>query len=229
MRKLRIGVVIPCLLAFEECVKCLESVRTKHIWTPYIVPQWKENLSLAKAWNTYSEKAFYDGCDYVVIANDDILFYPWTIDALIDELSDMFIHLVSGQNTNLEFDAKPAPILQKTNLNFSCFAISPMLSIYAGSFDENFYPAYFEDNDMHYRMQLLGLDAYGFSRAQFYHKGSVTSQAQRRAPDAEVVHEQFRACRAYYVRKWGGEPGEEQFTHPYNDPSRSSKEWIREN
>ncbi len=47
------------------------------------------------------------------------------------------------------------------------------------------------------------------------HQGSANINI---IPDLmEQHHQTFTSNKAYYIRKWGGEPGKERFTQPFND------------
>lgn len=99
--------------------------------------------------------------------------------------------------------------------DFSCFLISKAChQLYR--FDPNFIPAYHEDNDYHRRLVLDGYGDKIYSlNLPFLHHGSATIN---RTPE---VHEawgpQFESSRAYYVRKWGGLPGEETYSAPFGE------------
>jgi GT2 family glycosyltransferase len=97
--------------------------------------------------------------------------------------------------------------------NFSAFMLNRRCWETVGEFDENFFPAYFEDNDYHYRMRLAGLRAIVHPPALFYHFGSRTQNEARPAPI--VPGDWFERNRSYYVRKWGGPPGQEQYRDPF--------------
>jgi GT2 family glycosyltransferase len=91
-----------------------------------------------------------------------------------------------------------------------------------GLFDEGFSPAYFEDNDMHYRIKISGGSAYARTDAGFYHHGSVT---QNWGGQRVVSHEMFRSNQAYYEFKWGGRPGQEVYDRPWNNEKLKVSDW----
>jgi len=88
-----------------------------------------------------------------------------------------------------------------------------------GLFDENFYPAYYEDMDHFRRVKLSGAKAVGVPDFKFVHGeapywGSSTLKSD---PALEKKFAGFTGnLREYYIRKWGGEPHKEKFTTPYN-------------
>ena len=98
---------------------------------------------------------------------------------------------------------------------FSAFMVSKRCWEEVGELDELFAPAYFEDNDYHYRMKLLGINAILYPPAMFYHYGSVTQLYADIRPIVSTG--MFENNRANYINKWGGMPGEEKFIYPYNN------------
>lgn len=231
---MKIGIVMPCLKYYEGAIKALESVRTSHDWTPFIQPQWREDLPLSQAWNRGINKAARAGCDYVLVINDDIIFSPATIDALVDTMSacdQEEVVLVSGDNvcnSVSEYAIYGCYGVNKVEVvdspDFSCFLVRPDILSRVGLFDQNFIPAYFEDNDYHYRIKLLGFKGLRTTAAPYYHRISMTQNLDPENP--VVTTPKFEGNRAYYVMKWGGEPGDETFVTPYNDPSLTPKQWL---
>lgn len=223
--KLNLAVVIPVLNNFTGAVRALQSLKTSHHWTPLIADQWVKNNSLAKVWNAKCSEAFQIGYDYCLVINDDILFYPQTVDNLVNHAFETDVLLVSGVNANKDADKHIAAPMGKLGLHFSCFLLHPAVFDRLGYFDENFFPAYFEDNDFCYRAGLAKEERYGFSQAPFYHAGSTTI---KKMPGTQAARLQryFQRNRVYYHKKWGGPPGEEVFTSPYNNLNLTWKDWI---
>lgn len=226
----RIGVILPVLNGFQDALEALSRVKTKkNIWTPYIGKQWEKNEAISKVWNVQAIKAFQDGCDYCLIINDDSWLYPYTLDMLVDYVKETNLLLLSGTNSHEEAVRERTDTGNPAGLDFSCFLISPETFRKIGYFDENFYPAYFEDNDYHYRIKLLGLEAYGLADALFYHKENGSGTIHRMSLEQkEEQSKNFERCREYFIQKWGGIPDSEGlFTTPYNEGG-SVREWKRE-
>ncbi|MBV9122748.1 MAG: hypothetical protein JO112_05290 [Planctomycetes bacterium] len=149
-----------------------------------------ENLGVARSWNLLHKlTAPYP----LLISNDDIALGP---DACATAL------------------ATPGPLV--VLCGWACFLQREECWRAVGEYDENFWPAYFEDNDYHYRMQLLGLNYRVPAGGAVRHQGSATlrelSEGQRQALACR-----FEANRAYYLRKWGGLPGSERFRLPFGN------------
>lgn len=226
---MKVGIVVPVLNNFNGCIAALQSVKTKHTWTPYIIPNWKDNIGVSPAWNRGIKQAILEGADYILVINDDILFSPQTIDALVDHL-DKYKNAVMATGANKRHEIEPDaildyPIVTEESISqgpdFSCFMIRPSTIDEIGWFDEEFAPAYFEDNDYHYRIKLAGKTADATTLAPFYHYGSVTQNSE---PLGVVKGPVFERNRDYFASKWGAYPEHEIYKTPYNDPSKTWKD-----
>ena len=235
----KIGIVVPVLTNFRGAVEAIESADSSHDLITLFQPQWRMNRPLSEAWNHGIDSAISLDCDYILVINDDILFAPHTIDNMVNVFesfgpTDPNIVMVTGCNNrgtiddvyggpygtfNLPFEeVKPESFAEHPD--FSCFMIKPDFFLKVGRFDENFVPAYFEDNDMHRRIILSGNKAICTYAAPYYHYGSVTGSSPK-----VQNHETFRSCAEYYVEKWGGGPSQEKWTNPFNNPLMSYKDW----
>ncbi len=222
---MKVGITVPVISNFKGCVEMLQSFKTSHRYGIYIIPQWRIQLPLAKAWNLGIQMAFDDGCDYVIVANDDILFSPKTVDNLISEYERWQkekVVMVTGSNIFGQL-AFPYDILKyepgdgeiADHPDFSCFMVKKGFFEIMGKFDENFVPAWYEDNDAHYRIGLLGYRAISSPRCPIAHFGRGSTQEGANS----------NTSMQYYVNKWGGLPGDEKFVNPFGTDGRSPKEW----
>lgn len=159
------------------------------------VHKFGRNLGVAGSWNW-----FLKNCeDHVVISNDDVKFHHGTIEALVttaESMPDQIFFCASvGQA-------------------WSCFLQRKVGIELVGEYDEGFWPAYHEDGDFAYRMKLIGQHE-NFTGCGYDHVGSATIRSMSGAERAEA-DERFRRTQARYVAKWGGEPGKERYTKPFN-------------
>lgn len=188
-----------------------------------VVDTSQHDWCLAKAWNYATERLIrQEKYDAVIVMNDDIQLRPDTGDKLAKALlQDQFtadvgvqLLLVSGYNTNgANAQADEGDRFGVGGPDYSCFAIGEDYLRVVGPFDENFSPAYFEDNDSHYRIRRAGYEAAQFT--PYTHHASTTlasDPALRRKVQSEGL---FEKCRSYYISKWGGEPGREIFVDPF--------------
>lgn len=232
----KIGVVFTPLNNFKGCIEAMDSMKSKHDLETYIMPQYRHKVALSAAWNEGIHRAVERGCDYILICNDDILFAPHSIDAMVVQYEKLRhtenVIMVTPNNIKLEL-ADPYDILNyqphpdaptySEHPNFSCFLIAPEFVGLVGSFDENFWPAWYEDNDMHRRIDLLGYKAICTTAAPQVHFGGVSTSLMT------VEERDSGGSQRYYVEKWGGIPwpAGEIYKTPYNDPNLTPKDWIK--
>ena len=181
--------------------------------------------SLAAAWNYGIKRLLGEGYEYVIVPNDDCLLFPETGGELAGAL-EMHENLLMVTARNIrDFPERPGPEerehyrgfreLAIGAADFSCYCVDRRLFEIVGEFDDAFVPAYFEDNDMHRRIRLAGYE--GASWAPFYHYGSTTrNTTPEREQEINGRGGRFLANRDYYIRKWGGMPGSETFTRPFD-------------
>jgi GT2 family glycosyltransferase len=151
-----------------------------------------ENLGVAKSWNLLCRQIF--SCsDYALILNDDIYLGKTEeqIAGLLMDCDDQ--HFIVGNN------------------HWCAFLLPAATYFEIGAFDENFFPAYFEDNCYAYRLKLAGKLCFktSFLDPEIY-RNSQTIQKDM------SINNRFLLNREYYMKKWGGLPGEETFIIPFN-------------
>lgn len=186
---------------------------------PYVHPNWIENEGVSKGWNAAID--FGQTADVVVICNDDIVFEPGCLSRLVDAVMGHQYDLVTAINTR-DFSVHESAVGHEDEPDFSCFAIDPVIFLSKfGYFDEKFSPAYFEDNDMAYRIKQANGNYVKLLDARMHHAGSVT---QNMGGNQVVTSPMFEQNRAYYISKWGGQPGEEKWSTPFNQHG-SIKDW----
>lgn len=179
----------------------------------------------------FGVKYFFDkGFDYVLVLNNDIALHPNAIWRLVERFEKGGVSMVTCMDVTLECDKNPANLskiddeLKAENCPetphpcFSAFMVNRECWDVVGEFDEIFAPAYYEDNDYHYRMQLAGLLAITYPPAMFFHWASRTQLEALGRPLTDSTNQH-----AQYVRKWGGDPAKEVFKTAYNDPRNSWK------
>jgi GT2 family glycosyltransferase len=217
-----LDVAIPTLSKFDLLEKCVQSIMEgsfvpTNIWImdnsggAFAQETWPDNypslriirppsnVGVAASWNyflTYTSKE-------VVICNDDIEFMYNTLEQFVLGTE---LHPEGGI---FYCDDK------YQGSEYSCFVVKKWVTEEIGLFDEQFFPAYFEDNDFNHRAKVAGVPIIRLPALRFGHVGSATLKGYSPA-QLERHHQEFRANRSRYERKWGGLPGEEAFTTPYN-------------
>lgn len=191
----------------------------------------EERWGFQRSVNYGVNDGFERGFDYVLVCNNDILLHPAALVRLVEGFEkerDFPVGLVScldtrGESTPAAFSqistAVKEAVPEAVHPNFSAFMVDRECWEKVGEMDEVFAPAYFEDNDYHYRMRLAGLAAIVYPPAIFYHFGSGTQNEAAENGRPIVPTPLFENNRAFYAKKWGGVPGNEKYEHPYNDPA----------
>jgi GT2 family glycosyltransferase len=137
-------------------------------------------------------------CNYWFITNDDWHVVPGELKRLATRLQYEFTGvLCEGGDLN----------------GYSAFVMSDEMVSRVGLMDENFYPAYCEDNDHRYRMKLAGLT---WDRFPLEAEHVISSTLHSRKEFEERNKYTFSQNIKYYIEKWGGDRGMEVFTTPFN-------------
>jgi GT2 family glycosyltransferase len=137
-----------------------------------------------------------------MISGHDIIYSPGDIARLVEHMETVGgVGLLSG---------------------FSAFGIDRTAVTKAGLFDENFHPAYFEDNDYDYRCRLTGVELHALPSGM-QHRNSSTIRDSEEYRIAN--HRTFPSNRDYFLAKWGGGAYKEVFTTPF-DKGGDPRDWY---
>lgn len=159
-----------------------------------------KNIGVAASWNNLCHHVYNRlQLPNIILANDDVYLGKKEKEVL-DFLYDHAIE---------DFMVCEKPDKESIWCNF----VLPRKTFnYVGPFDENIWPAYFEDNDYAYRMKLKKTSylPHPFLYPKIYRE-SMTLHKDK------STNARFLVNRDYYVRKWGGLPGAETFLIPFNN------------
>jgi hypothetical protein len=189
--------------------------------------------SVAGSWNEGARQALADGCTFLLILANDVFLEPEAIDRLLafgQDAARARVAVWSGVHVAPEQPTDPAAVTD--GCDFSCCMLRPATLERHGWFDENFRPAYFEDNDYYARVVLGGDECAAVHAARFFHHGSQTIRN-----DPEMAHHVawwWQANQSYFQHKWGvaapantlAEVLASYFPHPWNDPSKPLSWWA---
>lgn len=156
-----------------------------------------KNLGVSGSWNFGIQK-FRDS-DYILFLNDDVVIGNTQLQEIHDRLLTKEFWLATGSSLWSMFTmAKP------------CWEYFLEKDGYV--FDEKFFPAYFEDNDFHYRIVMANKEMHVGSGEMnpVIFRNSMTIKKDPK------INFGFGPNQQYYVQKWGGMPGHERFTRPFN-------------
>lgn len=170
---------------------------TNAMWTNVIQPG--TNLGVAASWNSIIKAS--PSAPWWCIVSNDLIFAE-------DDLPKLVNHFESHANIAMLFD-------------FAAFGIHRETVSRVGWFDENFHPAYCEDNDYVRRCGLLGTEVTAIPAGYTHYRSSTIQSDERWARENMRT---FPQNQGYYYLKWGGPPTEEEFTTPFNGGG-SPREW----
>ena len=163
----------------------------------------EHNLGCEPAWNVLLERiAATDKNALAIVVNDDVELGETDIEDMRNSFKfsdDVVCAETLGVNA------------------FSLWMCNPygFLNTF-GPFDETLSPAYHADNDMHYRMKLLGHDLLRVKLNATHNEGGSATIATYSEEEKRMHHWRFSRNAEYYRRKWGGDPGKETFVTPFN-------------
>jgi GT2 family glycosyltransferase len=215
-------IIIPTMCNYEGLVTLINSIYTKtKIHNLYIHNNITDNGGVSRAWNEGIKLGLSKGYTEFLVLSDDIILLD-DIDNLVQEFhrlqkeEDYLIlsgrRIIDGMmNINTQEGAT-----KLTGCDFACFAFSKKLIDKIGYFDEKFYPAYFEDNDMDYRIKLAKYHSGSSPLLRFVTRGSVTLEILGDTDKGKQIKEGFVRNKEYYLKKWGGIPSQETFITPFN-------------
>ena len=167
------------------------------------------NLGVAGSWNRMMEH--FGGDCWIV--NSDIAFTPGVLAEAMARV------------------AAAPEIVQHHLWATACFYVTGDFTRTLGWFDENFYPAYCEDQEMDLRSVQLGMQGRirtGLDGERVAHAGSQTLGS---APaGVRRFIEEGHACAGRYLQpRWGPLPAPEGHPvrrHPFDDPALHGADWT---
>lgn len=153
-----------------------------------------KNYGVSKSWNCLINLAINRGYDNFLILNDDVIYQGG---------EEYINRLISNENKTRFYRCGAI-------YNWSVFILNKSIFNQIGPFDENFKGCYFEDNDYEYRMRIGGVDVVFDQNLN----PAVYLNSQSIAKDPLLSN--FIDNRDYFIKKWGGQPGEEKYKTPFN-------------
>jgi len=152
-----------------------------------------ENLGVAKSWNHIMDYADKVDATHVLMLNDDIYLGR----------TEHGIKLLISTNSNADFI--------NSMQNWCSFILTVDMWKKAGKFDEEFFPAYFEDNSFDYKMSLVKAQKSWTSFLDpVVYRNSMTIAKE------PSLNNRFSLNRQTYIDMWGGVPTEEKYVTKFN-------------
>jgi hypothetical protein len=142
---------------------------------------------------------FFDS-PWWLFTNNDLIFRPGQLAELAHQMDTATGPLVISQR-------------------WAAFALNAAVIEQVGLFDEwSFWPLYFDDTDFAYRCHLAGVPVQAIDwladEGADGHATSLTIHSDEEL--ARANNRSWIVNQAAYVAKWGGRPGHETFTSPWN-------------
>jgi len=182
------------------------------VWTPGS----PRNLGVAASWNLVGARVVRDELDWLVLLSEAVEFGDPGGEDLVTFLDT----------------CEHAPVEQTpavgTLLGWKLIALRRETLERVGRFDENLWPAYFEDTDYLYRMALAGLPSPRENGIALPVQAvDARSIGDAHAIRSGLVEVDMPRLAAYYEEKWGGKQGSERFVRPFDHPSTDWRWWPR--
>lgn len=170
------------------------------------------NRGVAGNWNDCAK--WFSSEPYWMLMNEDAYFLP-------DQLRQFCV--CAAENS-----AAPLIFCNDTNA-FYCFIWTHVGRAMIGDFDENFWPAYYEDCDYRVRMRQLLLDVE--RQCVYALQGKSPVPHGKLQSGGTNYNAMLQGCgllnRAYWLKKWGAFDYEKAtYPTPYRDQRLSSTDWV---
>jgi len=192
------------------------------------------NWGCSKSWN-YVLKTYLmenDDVNYSFIASNDVAFNPGEIEKV-----------VSWMKKDKEENLGNLGTINFAGVGYGFFFVNKTLIENVGYFDENFYPAYYEDMDYNYRIKLINendnnnVSMRDIPGVKMMHGNPNSKMDPNTIIDYEscTIHseEEMKHCNditfwinlRYYMLKWGGDRGKEIWKTPYGRTENPINYW----
>jgi GT2 family glycosyltransferase len=196
----------------DELAKDLEQLRNlnKRFIKQIKVINLPGNIGVAGWWNL-AIKCFLD-LPYWILVNDDVAFTPGLLKELFVKSCDEKVGIIHGTNEYMHTGS------------WDLFLMRDFVIEKYGLFDENIYPAYWEDAEYIMRMIADGDTIPRIWRLDHkYYHGETTSYAKSASKSTEHMKAEMMEVnlqnRKYVEAKWGeGLHNRIPYRHPYNNP-----------
>jgi len=218
----------------------------------FTLVSFSENKGVSAAWNAIIKSD--PKAPYWLIMNSDVAFQAGTTDDIKKELHQ---RLEPQLNSVAEWKEGLIQFGFNTThgrqFGFVAFALTHEAVDKAGTFDENIYPAYFEDTEYNHRLSMAKIRVGNFETHAVIHGAEGVHDYKSGTVIAARVNDPFtretkRAYNNLYVaKKWGlgipldnGVPTAEHYfgnrngssipyspySHPFNDPALAIQDWT---
>jgi hypothetical protein len=169
------------------------------------------NLGVAGSWNQCAKMFPEEPC--WLLMNDDAWFLPGYLEKICKCADDHWFEL---------------PLIYTNHSNpFYCFVWTSAGKRDVGEFDENLWPAYYEDCDYRVRLRLRGWNGYVYAL-----EGLPPLPHGKPRTGGMNYKAMLDGCgllnREYWLRKWGNQDfhGSPKYETPYRDHRLTVDQWV---
>ena len=163
--------------------------------------EFNDNRGVAHAWNLGLRRAFSDGFGRALVMNNDIVLASDTVPALERGLERhggiVSAHTVAAMSAMYLIERKS--MVYGLPVDYSCFMLGAETFERVGPFDEQFWPAYFEDQDFDCRAESMGIPRGYVGDAVAVHFVSQTLQGGH-VPEHAAY---FERNQRLFLARWG--------------------------
>jgi hypothetical protein len=171
----------------------------------YRVLQQPKNQGVASSWNLCPY--IWPHASHYLVLNDDVVLPP----GMVKEVA---------RYAQVESHRHPIVYLGEET-GYCAFLWTRHAVERIGNFDENFWPAYYEDADMRLRLQRLGISPPSIFPGW--------AGIQHGKPTGIAYQNMIKRCeehlKEYFTSKWGTVTGAVKFVHPFGDSKNQLHEW----
>lgn len=125
----------------------------------YIIIKNISNIGVSSSWNKICKISYEEyKCEDVILMNEDVVVDKYLFYNLINSNGKLTFINVECTNNNVYFERDTVLTDKIYHAGYSCFKINNFLYYTVGEFDENFFPAYYEDSDYERRVDINQLN-----------------------------------------------------------------------
>lgn len=162
------------------------------------------NLGCSSSWNYHFKQ--YPYADFFIKPDDDIEFAKGDLKRIVETLDNGFGLVFYSDKTK-----------------YACFGITKETLKQVGMFDENIYPACYEDDDYEVRSKLIGINQICLHQISSH----ISSGSSRNLKDKEGEHKKLQTFlkknEEYFFKKWGNRYPD-NYENPFNNKCNSIKD-----
>ena len=172
------------------------------------------NIGVGRGWN-YIIRNF--PADYWIIAGDDTYFEGGSL----KKIAECMTVPECNENVYIEFNLKTNNSDEVIPAGYATFILTNKIHDKVGLFDENIYPAYFEDDDYRKRVERSG-EKYCILQDVYIRHGHGNTEASLTLHSVDSNYKQkmnrcFCINEKYFNEKWKSKDLSNAYLHPFNN------------